>query len=84
MPKSSVLQEFNKQLHINHKQIFTYSNCSFKFKFKNVENRPLERMSVNLPFGSAIHKAIDQYEIVAVEMPLSSTLYTEEGLPTDY
>ena len=116
-------------------------------------NLPPERMSVNLPFGSAIHKAIemfyrsvknknrietveaisdrfeafldldlgnpdvpmiykkdlpdqkgavemgkamlkafhetasqtiDQYEIVAVEMPLSATLYTQDGEPTDY
>ena len=153
MPKSSLSQDFNNQLHISHSQIFQYSSCSLKYQFQYVEKRPPERISINLPFGSAIHKAIemfyrslknrnkvepleaiadrfeafldldlgnpevpviykkdlpdlegavlmgkamlkafhetasqaiDEYEIVAVEIPLAATLYTDEGQPTDF
>ena len=151
MSKRQALQEFKSELHISHSQIFTYLNCSLKYYFQYVKHRPPERTSIALPFGSAIHAAIEMYyrsmknsvhpepleaiigrfedclsldldhtdipvifkkdmpdkdgamamgkailkafyesvdlkamEIVDVEMPLSASLYTGEGTPTDF
>ncbi len=151
MPNSSLSQMVANELYISHSQIFTYLNCSLKYRFQYVENRPPERISIALPFGSAIHSAIEMYyrslknsghpelleaiigrfedclsldldntdvpiifkkdmpdragamsmgkailkafyesvdlnamEIVDVELPLSATLYTDEGQPTDF
>jgi putative RecB family exonuclease len=151
MTKRQALQEFKSELHISHSQIFTYLNCSLKYYYQYVKHRPSERISIALPFGSAIHSAIEMYyrslknrnqleplkaiwerfedcldidlsctdipviykkdlpdrsgavamgkamleafyetidlsglEIVDVEMPLSATLYTDNGQPTDF
>ena len=154
MHNSSLSQMVNNELHISHSQIFTYLNCSLKYRFQYVENKPPERTSIALPFGSAIHAAIEMYyrglknhgqiepvkalcerfetcleldlehtdvpvlykkdlpdhkatvemgnamlkvfheniaqtvqnaqEIVAVELPLTATLYTDDGQPTDF
>jgi len=150
MPKSQALQEMKNELHISHSQIWCYLNCSLKYRFQYVEQRPQERLSIALPFGSAIHTGIERYyrtlkdrgvleplgviqevfenylnlaldhaevpiiykketpdresavnmgiallktfyeetdlagmEIVDVELPLSATLYSDEGVPTD-
>ena len=61
MPRKQVLQAFNKELHISHNQIFTYLNCSLKYLFQYIESRPMERVSIALPFGSAIHSAMELY-----------------------
>jgi putative RecB family exonuclease len=141
----------NNELHISHSQIFTYLNCSLKYRFRYVENKPPERTSIALPFGSAIHAAIEMYyrslknngsveplkalcerfqtcleldlehidvpvlfkkdlpdhkgavemgnailkvfhesipqtvqEIIDVELPLTATLFTDDGQPTDF
>ena len=52
------LQDFQHDLHISYSQIFTFSSCGLKYKFQYVENRPFERVSINLFLGSAIHTAI--------------------------
>ena len=57
----STLQSFNQELHISHSQIFTYLNCSLKYKFQYIEGKPMERISIALPFGGAIHSAIEMY-----------------------
>lgn len=151
MTNNPRLKPIKEELHISHSQIFAYSNCSLKYRFKYVEQRPAERISIALPFGTAMHSALelfyrtfmksrqyerivaiterfstcleldlenagapviykkeapdrdsvlnlgremlkafyetvnmDAYEIVAVELPLSATLYTDEGEPTDF
>ncbi|ABW66092.1 PD-(D/E)XK nuclease family protein [Desulfosudis oleivorans] len=154
MSRNLALQDFNQEIHISHNQIFTYCNCSLKYRFQYVEHRKPERVNIALPFGSAIHAAIEMYyrtlknhgheesvtaicerfqtcleldldntdvpvifkkdlpdrkaavemghamlrafhentvqtaqtaqQIVAVELPLTSTLYTEEGHATEY
>jgi putative RecB family exonuclease len=52
---------FNDDLHISHSQIFTYLNCSLKYKFQYIEGKPMERISVALPIGASIHTAIEMY-----------------------
>ena len=61
MGKKQALAEFQSELHISNSQIFTYLSCSLRYKFQYVEGRPMERMSIALPFGSAIHSAIERY-----------------------
>lgn len=61
MTKSEALQDLKNELHVSHSQIFTYLNCSLKYRFMYVEARPQERVSVALPFGSAIHASLERY-----------------------
>jgi putative RecB family exonuclease len=61
MTKSQTLKLFKEGLHISWSQIFVYQSCSLRFKFQYVESRPYERISVNLPFGSSIHTALERY-----------------------
>jgi putative RecB family exonuclease len=61
MSRNQALQAFSQDLHISHNQIFTYLNCSLKYRFQYIEARPPERISISLPFGSAIHSAIEMY-----------------------
>ena len=55
------VQSIRDQLHLSHSQLFTYLNCSLKYKYQYVEARPAERISIALPFGKAIHRAIEHY-----------------------
>jgi len=61
MPSSMALKTLIDRLHISHSQIFTYLSCSLKYQFRYVLKLPSERISLALPFGSAIHKAIELY-----------------------
>lgn len=61
MPKSQALQELKQELHISHSQIFVYLNCSLKYQFMYVEAIPQERLSIALPFGTAIHLCEERY-----------------------
>ena len=61
MPRSQALEELKNELHISASQLFVYLNCSLKYQFMYVEARKPERISVALPFGSAIHSAIEMY-----------------------
>ena len=61
MPINQALQEFKSELHISHSQIFTYLNCSLKYRFMYCEGHKPEHISVALPFGSAIHMSIERY-----------------------
>ncbi len=57
----SLAQLKEERLHISYSQIFTYLHCSLKYRFQYVEARPPERISVALPFGTAIHSALELF-----------------------
>jgi len=61
MPKNEALHEMKNELHVSHSQIFTYLNCSLKYRFMYVEARPQERVSIALPFGTSIHASLERY-----------------------
>jgi len=61
MSRKQALHSFSQDLHISHNQLFTYLNCSLKYRYQYVEAHPPERISIALPFGSAIHSAIEMY-----------------------
>jgi len=80
------LQPFQENLHISHSQIFCYLACGLKYKLQYVEQRPKERISLALPLGSAIHKAIERYyrsmldDKAIVSLILLETLFEENLL----
>ena len=151
MTRAQALTQIQNDLHISHSQISTWLDCPLLYRFRYVERRPPERVSIALPMGSAIHSAVELhyrtiknhglkapidalwerfetclaleldaieapviykngtpdrqsaiemgkamltafhagtdltgFEIVGVEVPLSATLYTEQGQPTDF
>lgn len=59
--KSVALQREFQGLHLSYSQIFTYLACSLKYQFRYVLGRPPERIGVSLPFGTAVHKALERY-----------------------
>ena len=61
MTRGQKLQLLTEELFISYSQIFTYLACSLKYKFQYVENRPYERISINLPFGSAVHISLARF-----------------------
>lgn len=78
----SAIQSIRDQLHISHSQLFTYLNCSLKYKFQYVEARPPECLSIALPFGKAIHAAIEHYykslkDGVLTELDMLETVFAE-------
>jgi putative RecB family exonuclease len=61
MTRRQKLQLLTEELYISYSQIFTYIACSLKYKFQYVSNRPHERISINLPFGGAIHISLERF-----------------------
>jgi putative RecB family exonuclease len=83
MTRSQVLQLLTEELYISYSQIFTYLACSLKYKFQYVENRPYERISVNLPFGGGIHTTLERYYRILKEKKTLEPLYVLEELFED-
>jgi putative RecB family exonuclease len=83
MTRSQALQMLKEKLHISYSQIFTYLACSLKYKFQYVENRLYERISINLPFGGAIHIAIERYYRTLKEKNIIEPLKVLEELFED-
>lgn len=58
---TQALQQIQAELYVSFSQIFTYLNCSLKYQFQYLEQRPAERMSSSLPFGKEIHNVLENY-----------------------
>ena len=61
MSRNQALSSFSQDLYVSHSQIFTYLNCSLNYRFRYVEKRKSERISIALPFGSAIHSTMELF-----------------------
>jgi putative RecB family exonuclease len=83
MTRSQALQMLKEKLHISYSQIFTYLACSLKYKFQYVENRLHERISINLPFGGAIHIVVERYYRTLKEKNIIEPLKVMEELFED-
>jgi putative RecB family exonuclease len=59
--KTHVAKADTSGLHISYSQISTYLACSLKYQFRYVLRLSQERIGLALPFGSALHKAIERY-----------------------
>jgi len=55
------LAQLKEDLHVSYSQIFTYLHCPLKYHFHYVQAIPPERIGVALPFGSAIHTALEVF-----------------------
>ena len=76
------VQSIRDQLHLSHSQLFTYLNCSLKYKYQYVEARPAERISIALPFGKSIHRSIEHYykslkDGTPVQLGMLETIFAE-------
>ena len=60
MPNQA-LQQLQSELHISASQIFTYLGCSLKYMFQYVQKSKPQHLSIALPFGKAVHQAIEKY-----------------------
>jgi putative RecB family exonuclease len=72
---SPALQQLQSELHISASQIFTYLGCSLKYMFSYVQKSTPQHLSIALPFGKAIHQAIEKY--------YQSVMDTGEGSPVE-
>ena len=71
-PKEEVME----QPHISYSQLRTYLTCPQRYGFQYLAKELWERKSAALPFGSAVHKAVEAYyrtlqetgEILSVEV----------------
>ncbi|MDB4303994.1 PD-(D/E)XK nuclease family protein [Desulfosarcina sp.] len=61
MSRNQALTSFSQDLYVSHSQIFTFQSCSLKYRFHYVEKRKPERISIALPFGSAIHSTMELF-----------------------
>lgn len=61
MNRNVALAELQEQLHVSHGQIFSYLSCGLRYQFQYVQRRRPERLSISLPFGKAIHAALERY-----------------------
>ena len=69
------LRQLQSELHISASQIFTYLGCSLKYMFQYVQKTTPQHLSIALPFGKAIHQAIEKY--------YRSIMDTGEGAPVE-
>jgi len=70
-----VLQQLQTELHISASQISLYLGCSLKYMFQYVLKSKPQHISIALPFGRAIHQAIERY--------YQSIMDTGEGAPVE-
>lgn len=61
MTRNSALAELQDSLHVSHGQIFSYLACGLRYRFQYVERRAQERLAISLPFGKAVHAAMERY-----------------------
>ena len=84
MSQNQALTSFNQDLYVSHSQIFTYLNCSLKYRFHYVEKRKPERISIALPFGTAMHASLELFyrslRAGANKEPLNALLETFEAV----
>ena len=83
MSRKQALQEFQSELHVSYSQIFVYLSCSLKYQFQYVEQRPHEHVSIALPFGSAIHSAIERYHRGVMKNGVPDPLWQIQDLFAD-
>lgn len=55
------VEEPEQQLHISYSQLRTYLTCPQRYLYQYVQGVAWERRSAALPFGKAIHKAVEEF-----------------------
>lgn len=77
--------QFSLPKKISYSQIYTYSQCPYKYRFRYLLKFP-SQPSKYLSFGRAIHRAIEKYNkgVMAMSVPTQSSLFlsVEATLPT--
>ncbi len=61
MGRNKQFKIMTAKLHISHSQICAYLSCSLKYRYRYVERKAPERRGIALPFGIAVHNAVEHY-----------------------
>ena len=61
MAPNPALQIMTRQDHLSYSRISTYLSCSLKYRLRYVERMQPERRAIALPFGIAIHRALERH-----------------------
>lgn len=77
---NTALKDLKEDLHLSHSQIFSYLNCSLKYYFSYVVKEKAQHTSIPLPFGSAIHAALERYYLTLKESGAIEPLDTLQDL----
>jgi putative RecB family exonuclease len=77
------LKQLQSELHISASQMFTYLGCSLKYMFQYVQKCTPQHLSVALPFGRAIHQAIQRYYQSVMDTSEGATLEIMQELFTE-
>ena len=61
LAENRIQAEEPEQLHISYSQLRTYLTCPQRYLYQYVQGVAWERRSAALPFGKAIHKAVEEF-----------------------
>ena len=67
------IHELRDQPHWSYSAFNTYLQCPMKYKFRYVDNAPVERTCSALPFGRAFHAALSERARVGMDLKLTDT-----------
>ena len=67
------IHELKKEPHWSYSALQCYLTCPMKYKFRYVDNAPVERTCSALPFGRAFHAALSERARVGMDLKLSDT-----------
>ena len=69
----SSIHELKKEPHWSYSALQCFLTCPMKYKFRYVDNAPMERTCSALPFGRAFHAALSERARVGMDLKLSDT-----------
>lgn len=61
MPQLAELRALKESLHVSASQVSTYLGCPLKYFFAYAQQRRPEKVSIAIPFGTAIHSAVEVF-----------------------
>ena len=65
--------ELKKEPHWSYSALQCYLTCPMKYKFRYVDNAPVERTCSALPFGRAFHATLSERARIGMDLKLSDT-----------
>ena len=67
------IHELREKPHWSYSALQCYLTCPMKYKFRYVDNAPVERTCSALPFGRAFHAALSERARVGMDLKLTDT-----------
>jgi putative RecB family exonuclease len=83
MAPNTALQIMARQEHLSYSRISTYLGCSLKYRLRYIDRLQPERLAIALPFGIAIHRALERHYHVLMTRGQPENLATLQELFVD-